>query len=86
MFDLSFVVEKEDGKIGDWYYSIRLDFVKHTKKLALKIIKIITQNPAINLKRELEPSISQYLGVINVILKNCRKLFSEVMAVKKGTA
>lgn len=75
MFDLSFVVEKKEGKIVDRYYSIRSDFVRYTRKLALKIVKIITQNPDVNFKKQLDPSISQYLNVIDIILKNCRKLF-----------
>jgi len=80
MFDLSFIIKKKDRKIADWYYSIRSGFSKHTKKLALEIVKLITQNPDANFKKQLKPSLSQYLNVTNLTLKNCRRLFSTVKA------
>lgn len=84
MFDLSFVVGKKDEKIADEYHFTRSEFVKYTKKLAQEIVKTFTQDPDANFKERLEPSVSQYLNIVNVILKSCRKLFSEVTAVKRA--
>jgi radical SAM superfamily enzyme YgiQ (UPF0313 family) len=76
MFDLSFVIDRKNEKIADKYFSIQSDFVNYTKKLALKVVTVIMQNPNANFKKQLEPSVSQYLNVVNATLKTvtqCRR-------------